>query len=239
MRRTGPSLTLTPSEVRALLRLCNALHEAPPDPAARKRRMLQALCRLLRADAAVCVVSDSGAAAGPRQRSGSVVSTASWAVSPDDAQALAALYRPRDGGWGRRGRPASRRTVRSGYDAVDHCVRSEVTVPGARVRACVTLLRRPGGRRRFTDRERAVLDLFHGEMDWLYRADLPVVTSDAQDLTPRQRQTLQLLLAGNGEKQIASLMDIRPNTVHHYVKALYRHFAVTSRSELLARWVRK
>jgi DNA-binding CsgD family transcriptional regulator len=225
--------------VRALLRLCNALHEAPPDPTARKRRMLQALCRLLRADAAVCVVSHTGAAGGPRRRSGSVVSTARWAVSPDDAKAMAALSRPRAGAGGWRGRPPSRRAVPSGYEATDHCLRSAVTVPGVRMRACVTLLRRPAGRRRFTDRERAVLDLFHGEMDWLYRADLPVVTSDAQDLTPRQRQTLQLLLAGNGEKQIASLMDIRPNTVHHYVKALYRHFAVTSRSELLARWVRK
>lgn len=238
MRRKGPSLTLTPSEVRALLRLCNALHEAPPDPTGRKRRMLQALCRLLRADAAVCVVSHTGAAtpAATRRGASPVVSTARWAASADDARALAALYRPPDG---RRGRPASRQVIPSGYDAVDHCLRSAVAVPGTHMRACVTLLRRPAGRRRFTDRERAVLDLLHAEMDWLYRADLPVDTSDAQDLTPRQRQTLHLLLAGNGEKQIASLMDIRPNTVHHYVKALYRHFAVTSRSELLARWVRK
>src|SRR5687767_4362310 len=89
----GKVTSLKPSEVRALLRLCNALHEAPPDPAARKRRLLEGLGRLLRADAGVCVVSHSGD--GRAGGTTSVVSTARWAVSAEDARALAALYRPR------------------------------------------------------------------------------------------------------------------------------------------------
>jgi DNA-binding CsgD family transcriptional regulator len=50
---------------------------------------------------------------------------------------------------------------------------------------------------------------------------------------------LQLLLAGHSEKEVARRLGVSRNTVHHYVKAIHRHFRVSSRSELLARWVRK
>jgi DNA-binding CsgD family transcriptional regulator len=82
-----------------------------------------------------------------------------------------------------------------------------------------------------------VLGLFHAESAWLYRLDLPLVSPAGLALTPRQRQTLQLLLAGQSEKQIAARLSLSPNTVHHYIKAIHRHFRVSSRSELLARWV--
>jgi DNA-binding CsgD family transcriptional regulator len=58
-------------------------------------------------------------------------------------------------------------------------------------------------------------------------------------LSPRQRETLELLLAGNAEKQIASALSISKHTVHVYVKSLYKRFGVNSRPELLARWVRQ
>jgi DNA-binding CsgD family transcriptional regulator len=61
----------------------------------------------------------------------------------------------------------------------------------------------------------------------------------AEPLSPRQRQTLELLLAGNAEKQIAARLDISRHTVHVYVKSLYRCFGVCSRAELLARWVQR
>ncbi len=57
-------------------------------------------------------------------------------------------------------------------------------------------------------------------------------------LTPRLGQTLTRLLAGDGEKQVATQLGLSPHTVHVYVKALYRHFDVCSRGELLARFVR-
>jgi DNA-binding NarL/FixJ family response regulator len=57
-------------------------------------------------------------------------------------------------------------------------------------------------------------------------------------LAPRLRQTLQRLLAGDGEKQIAARLGVSPHTVHVYVKSLYRHYGVCSRGELLARSVR-
>ena len=57
-------------------------------------------------------------------------------------------------------------------------------------------------------------------------------------LSPRMRQTLDRLLAGDSEKQIANRLSVSPHTVHIYVKALYRGFDVCSRGELLARFVR-
>jgi DNA-binding CsgD family transcriptional regulator len=56
-------------------------------------------------------------------------------------------------------------------------------------------------------------------------------------LSPRMRQTLDRLLAGDSEKQIAIKLAVSPHTVHVYVKALYRGFDVNSRGELLARFV--
>jgi len=57
-------------------------------------------------------------------------------------------------------------------------------------------------------------------------------------LSPRHVQTLERLLAGDSEKQIAIRLQLSRNTVHVYVTALYRHFNVSSRGELLARFVR-
>jgi DNA-binding NarL/FixJ family response regulator len=56
-------------------------------------------------------------------------------------------------------------------------------------------------------------------------------------MAPRMRQTLRHLLTGDSEKQIASKLEISQHTVHVYVKRLYRHYGVSSRGELLARFV--
>jgi DNA-binding CsgD family transcriptional regulator len=56
-------------------------------------------------------------------------------------------------------------------------------------------------------------------------------------LPPRQSQTLDLLLAGLGDKEIADRLGISPHTVNHYTKAIYRRFGVRSRATLIARHV--
>lgn len=58
-------------------------------------------------------------------------------------------------------------------------------------------------------------------------------------LSPRVRQTLDRLLEGDSEKQIAAKLGVSRHTVHVYIKNLYRHFSVNSRGELLARFVRR
>lgn len=65
----------------------------------------------------------------------------------------------------------------------------------------------------------------------------PTPTTDGE-LSPRERETLQSLLAGDSEKQAAAKLGVSQHTVHVYVKKLYKKFGVCSRGELLAKWVR-
>jgi DNA-binding CsgD family transcriptional regulator len=65
----------------------------------------------------------------------------------------------------------------------------------------------------------------------------PAGVAGGDAMAPRMRQTLQHLLTGDSEKQIASKLAISQHTVHVYVKRLYRHYGVSSRGELLARFV--
>ena len=99
------------------------------------------------------------------------------------------------------------------------------------------LARSPDRRQTFNAHDRLLLHLAHVEMSWIYQPDLLLATRGAAALSPRQRQTLQFLLAGYSEKQIAEKMRLSHNTVHHHIKAIHRHFSVSSRSELLARWL--
>jgi DNA-binding CsgD family transcriptional regulator len=95
------------------------------------------------------------------------------------------------------------------------------------------------GDRRFTPRDARLLALFHDEVARL----VGPVLSDGRDplagLPRRLRQTLGCLLDGDGEKQTAARLGVSPHTVHTYVAALYRRYGVSSRAELLARFVRR
>lgn len=64
------------------------------------------------------------------------------------------------------------------------------------------------------------------------------VGGDAVGLSPRMRQTLEALVAGDSEKQIALKLKVSPHTVHVYVKQLYKKYGANSRGELLARFIR-
>ena len=58
-------------------------------------------------------------------------------------------------------------------------------------------------------------------------------------LSPRLRQTLDGLLNGEAEKQIAARLGLRRSTVHEYIGYLYRHFGVEGRAELMAYFLRR
>src|SRR5262249_17231606 len=66
-----------------------------------------------------------------------------------------------------------------------------------------------------------------------------VGVEESPPLSPRLRQTLTALLEGDSEKQTARRLRLSVNTVHEYVTALYRHFGVASRAELLAPFLRR
>jgi DNA-binding CsgD family transcriptional regulator len=123
-------------------------------------------------------------------------------------------------------------------------------------------LARTGGRARpFTERHRQLVHIVHASGSWLYLygngAHADHVAEDAQaaspsqrerehgggdalpeptgGLEPRARETLEHLLTGASEKQIAPRLGVSQHTVHMYVKKIYKRFGVSSRAELLAR----
>ena len=80
----------------------------------------------------------------------------------------------------------------------------------------------------------ALVTLLHGE---LQRFSGPpndgIENLDIQELLPdRQRQILERLLSGDGEKQIARKLGLSIHTVHSYIRRLYRRLNVSSRAEL-------
>jgi DNA-binding CsgD family transcriptional regulator len=91
---------------------------------------------------------------------------------------------------------------------------------------------------RFSARERVLLDALHRGIGTFYLTEEAVRRSEPSiALAPRLRETLDHLLAGLTERQAAGKMSISVHTVHGYVKVLYSHFAVSSRGELLAKWM--
>ncbi len=96
--------------------------------------------------------------------------------------------------------------------------------------------RRAPGDQDFTLRERRLLNILHAELGRLIRGPLDsALDPNVTQLSPRLRQTLDCLLEGDSEKQVAARLGLSTTTVHQYVTALYRHFRVQSRSQLMAR----
>jgi DNA-binding CsgD family transcriptional regulator len=97
-------------------------------------------------------------------------------------------------------------------------------------------LNRSWGERPFDEEDRELIRLFHEESVWLMApSPIKAITAAIQGLSPRERQTLESMLTGASEKEIAAGLGISPHTVHHYIKSLYRRFGVQSRPELMAR----
>lgn len=94
------------------------------------------------------------------------------------------------------------------------------------------------GKPDFADRERAIVHLVFGQVDWLHRhgTNLPIGPKTLQ-LTARERDVLAFLLNGDSRKQIAAALGISEHTVSDYLKQLYRHFNVSSRGELQAHFI--
>lgn len=96
-------------------------------------------------------------------------------------------------------------------------------------------LQRAHGDRDFSPREQRLLNFFHEELGRLIgRSLVSILEPNPEKLSPRLRQTLGCLLEGDSEKQVAARLGLSYATTHQYVMALYRHFGVRSRAQLLA-----
>lgn len=123
---------------------------------------------------------------------------------------------------------------------VDDCIYSgyPIAVAGQDVFDAMSFHRAPG-EPCFGERERRLVYCFHRELGPLIGRQLASPSEPSfSTLSPRLRQTLERLLAGDSEKQIAHRLGLSRPTVHEYVTALYRRFGVHSRGELLALWNR-
>jgi len=88
----------------------------------------------------------------------------------------------------------------------------------------------------FTPVEHRLLRLFHVELGRLLKQDAMRKAKDpGSELPPRLTQTLDHLLQGLSEKQVAIALGLSRHTVHNYVKALHQRFNVNSRAELITR----
>ncbi len=93
--------------------------------------------------------------------------------------------------------------------------------------------------RPFTARDARLIHFIQLELTPHLGRSLATSQDLAARLSPRLRQTLDCLLDGDSEKQVAARIGVRPATVREYVQALYRHFGVTTRAELMARFLRR
>jgi len=122
---------------------------------------------------------------------------------------------------------------------IDDYIISICRIPGTR-RSSSLWLHRATGAAPFGRREWYLLDVAHRE--FARHIGGPIASTlqpTPASLTKRQREALEMLLAGLTEKQAAAGMGISVPTVHEYVQAIYKHFGVHSRGELAAHFLRR
>jgi DNA-binding CsgD family transcriptional regulator len=129
------------------------------------------------------------------------------------------------------------RRLREPY-GVDHTLSVKVTASSIGRKTVLTMCRAKGAEP-FSDREIHLCELCLSEMAWPFTPALTFQDPRLGSLAPRQRKVMELLLIGDGEKQVAMKLGLSRHTVHQYVKELYEALKVSSRSELLAEWVGK
>lgn len=124
-------------------------------------------------------------------------------------------------------------------DGIDEAVVSVSPTP-ATASVYVICAHRPLRDRPFPLRAVRVIEALQRELGpHLGRGLLVAPQPNLHGLSPRLREVLGCLLDGDGEKQAAARVGISPRTLHDHVKALYRHFGVSSRPELLAYFLRR
>ena len=253
------SRRLTLADVRAVLGVIGECRDLGYDPVGWGRHLSEGLCRLTGT-----LVGVGGELRTPgRGAAGELVTLIDSGLGPAERAAIDDFVRHRGfgghpvsavlDGWAGRVAARTRRDLvpdRDWYGSLcyelfhrpigtDHCLVSPHRLPDGSLH--LITLHRTAGERDFFPRERRLLLLAHAEVGRLMgpvlvRADDP--HSPAR-LPPRVREVLDCLLEGDSEKQAAARMGLSRETVHQYVKALYRHYHVASRAELLARVLRR
>ncbi|RZL89371.1 MAG: LuxR family transcriptional regulator [Variovorax sp.] len=91
------------------------------------------------------------------------------------------------------------------------------------------------GRPPFTPRQRAIVHVVVGQLDFLHRdgTDVPANADALMTLSPRERQVLIYLLGGDSPKDIAPKIGLSLYTVNDHIQSVYRRLNVRSRPQLM------
>lgn len=91
----------------------------------------------------------------------------------------------------------------------------------------------------FDERNAKIAHIILSEIPWLHFTAYPDQASqEITRLYPRHRTVLNLLGDGWNRKKIAGHLGISENTVHGYTKIIFKHFAVHTQAELIARFTK-
>jgi len=250
----GKSDLLRVQDVRAAYRLIGDCRDLGRDPALWHSRMLEGVYRLIGAPAAAggelrwvpaiftpeaISAFDAGLDARARElyiryrRELKLAGNPIWRVLPHGPDRLVTRTRRQivsDTEW-------YRSVVFNEYrrpGKIDHQLTSVYRTSDDGAHSAITVLRALG-ERDFSPREQRLLNFFHAELGPLIgRALVSSTEPSPVKLSPRLRQTLAYLLGGDSEKQVADHLGLSHDTTHQYVTALYRHFGVGSRAQLMA-----
>ena len=89
----------------------------------------------------------------------------------------------------------------------------------------------------FNERQAKIAHIVLSEVPWLHFHSFPDQPSrEITKLYPRHRMILNCLCEGWSRQKIADHLGLSVNTVHGYVKVIFKHFRVHSQSQLVARF---
>lgn len=122
--------------------------------------------------------------------------------------------------------------------AIDDTIQSAQTLCRGELLSILHVYRAANDSRPFGVHHCLHVSLFHDHiLSRLHCNTAAVDTPRPSQLSPRQQLTFSMLLSGDSEKQIAAKLDRSRHTVHMHVKAIYRALKVSSRAELLSRFL--
>jgi DNA-binding CsgD family transcriptional regulator len=104
----------------------------------------------------------------------------------------------------------------------------------------VSLHRYDKRERLFAGHETEVAKLLFTELHWLHSTGrLTTLVPDVSTLSPRLKQVLTALLAGESPKQIARQLELSVLTVRDHIKRLYRELNINGRDELMTKFTQR
>jgi DNA-binding CsgD family transcriptional regulator len=236
---------LSPSDIKAVADLAFEVGRGQLDPEARAARLISGIRGMIGADGAAAFLGEirNGTRSFRHGR---------WSLQ-DNLSVAAGLYREQATGVGECSGNISVESVLE----VEGCTHVGTVGRAGRVFYLVSQQeemadgdrRATIGMRRssipFTPAEGLMLRAIHessaGRLLALARSGVAeTAPADAGEprLPPRVRQVLAGLKEGRSEKELAAALRISRHTVHVYVKRIYRGYHVSSRGELLQRWIR-